>query len=195
MWLPQPENESAIAKILKLTLPLPLPTGVNWQNQLMQNVPIAKLMKWNDRMQDARQLDLWPCLPAKFPPASRRGWSPQVDKRGRTSRPLHHLAVYVDHDEQSAEQDGTNEGTLQAKVEDSASNGEGSKVWMSSTNEANETEICNIKQKLLHLFPLTLTTPNPPKPSKGHFCGIIQHCWKLVLSPLQMGQNYYLTRS
>ena len=34
-----------------------------------------------------------------------------------------------------------------------------------------------------------------PKSSKGHFFGKIQHCWKLVLSPLQMGQNYYLARS
>ena len=42
---------------------------------------------------------------------------------------------------------------------------------------------------------LTLTTPNPAKSSKGHFLGKIQHCWKLVLSPLQMGQNYYLERS
>ena len=29
----------------------------------------------------------------------------------------------------------------------------------------------------------------------GTFLGKIQHCWKLVLSPLQMGQNYYLARS
>ena len=42
----------------------------------------------------------------------------------------------------------------------------------------------------------TLTTPNPAKSSKGHFFfGNIQHRWKLVLSPLQMGQNYYLARS
>ena len=44
-------------------------------------------------------------------------------------------------------------------------------------------------------IPLTLTTTNLPKSSKGHFFGKIQHCWKLVLSPLQMGQNYYLARS
>ena len=37
--------------------------------------------------------------------------------------------------------------------------------------------------------------PNHPKSSKGHFLGKIQHCWKLVLSPLQMEQNYYPARS
>ena len=41
----------------------------------------------------------------------------------------------------------------------------------------------------------SLTAPNPPKSSKGHFFGKIQRCWKLVLSPRQMGQNYYLARS
>ena len=42
---------------------------------------------------------------------------------------------------------------------------------------------------------LSLTTPNPPKSSKWHFFRKNQHYWKLVLSPLQMGQNYYLARS
>ena len=50
---------------------------------------------------------------------------------------------------------------------------------------------------------MTLTklilNPNHPQihqnPPWGTFFGNIQHCWKLVLSPLQMGQNYYLARS
>ena len=40
--------------------------------------------------------------------------------------------------------------------------------------------------------------PNHPISSKilqGALFWKIQHCWKLVLSPLQMGQNYYLARS
>ena len=43
--------------------------------------------------------------------------------------------------------------------------------------------------------------PNHPKSSKifqdqgTPFWKKKQHCWKLVLSPLQMGQNYYLARS
>ena len=41
----------------------------------------------------------------------------------------------------------------------------------------------------------TQTAPNPPNSSKGHFFEKNQHCWKLVLSLLQMEQNYYLARS
>ena len=38
---------------------------------------------------------------------------------------------------------------------------------------------------------LTLTTPNPSKSSKGAlFLERWQRCWKLVLSPLQIGQNF-----
>ena len=41
----------------------------------------------------------------------------------------------------------------------------------------------------------TINPNHPAKSSKGHFLGKIQCCWKLVLPPLEMGQNYYLARS
>ena len=40
--------------------------------------------------------------------------------------------------------------------------------------------------------------PNQPNPPRGALFGKKnQHCWKLVhvISPVQMGQNYYLARS
>ena len=63
-----------------------------------------------------------------------------------------------------------------------------------------QMDLCPPKTKEIHIGMNTndlnvfLIVPNPAKPAKGHFWGKFQHCWKLVLSPLQMGQNYYLAR-
>ena len=56
-------------------------------------------------------------------------------------------------------------------------------------------KMCNELATLKCVLSINSTTPNPSKSSKGHFFGKIQHCWKLVDSPPQMGQNYYLARS